>query len=299
VASRELSSDRLLRRTGQRTKPSRRVRIGARAADRRAKQALVRTPLQSCYRVAVISLKGGVGKTSATLALGSTLAVERSDRIIAIDANPDAGTLGRRVRPETDLTVRDLVTALPSVSTYMDIRKFTSQVPGGLEILANDVDPAVSTTFGDRDYRQVMDLVSQQYPVVITDSGTGLLYSAMSGVLELADQLVIATTPSVDGATSADLTLDWLTGHGYRDLVQRSITLISGIRETGLLVRTEALVSHFEMRTRGVVVVPFDEHLATGSELDLTRLRPRTRDAYLDLAALVAEDMRRVRMNAA
>ncbi|MEK8172751.1 AAA family ATPase [Streptomyces sp. M19] len=55
----------------------------------------------SCYRIAVISLKGGVGKTTTTTALGATLATERQDKVIAIDANPDAGTLGRRVRRET------------------------------------------------------------------------------------------------------------------------------------------------------------------------------------------------------
>ena len=81
----------------------------------------------SCYRIAVISLKGGVGKTTTTTALGSTLATERQDKILAIDANPDAGTLGRRVRRETGATIRDLVQAIPYLNSYMDIRRFTSQ----------------------------------------------------------------------------------------------------------------------------------------------------------------------------
>ncbi len=83
----------------------------------------------SCYRIAVISLKGGVGKTTTTTALGSTLASERQDKILAIDANPDAGTLGRRVRRETGATIRDLVQAIPYLNSYMDIRRFTSQAP--------------------------------------------------------------------------------------------------------------------------------------------------------------------------
>ena len=70
-------------------------------AERQRKLELIRTPVLSCYRIAVISLKGGVGKTTTTTALGSTLATERQDKILAIDANPDAGTLGRRVRRET------------------------------------------------------------------------------------------------------------------------------------------------------------------------------------------------------
>ena len=155
----------------------------------------------SCYRIAVISLKGGVGKTTTTTALGSTLATERQDKILAIDANPDAGTLGRRVRRETGATIRDLVQAIPYLNWYMDIRRFTSQAPSGLEIIANDVDPAVSTTFNDEDYRRAIDVLGKQYPIILTDSGTGLLYSAMRGVLDLADQLIIVSTPSVDGAS--------------------------------------------------------------------------------------------------
>lgn len=253
----------------------------------------VRTPLQRCYRIAVISLKGGVSKTTTTAVLGAMLAGERADRVIAIDANPDSGTLGRRVERQTDATIRDLVSALPDLDTYMDIRRFTSQMSGGLEILANDTDPAVSRTFNDQDYRRVMDTLSRQYPIVLTDSGTGLLYSAMRGVLELADQVVVVATPSVDGATSASMTLDWLEAHGFDELAERAVTVVSGVRETGKLLRVDDVVAHFESRCRGVVVVPFDEHLSLGAEIDLDLMRPKTRAAYFDLAAMVAEDFAR------
>ncbi len=61
----------------------------------------------------------------------------------------------------------------------------------------------MSTTFNDEDYRRAIDVLGRQYPIILTDSGTGLLYSAMRGVLDLADQLIIISTPSVDGASSA------------------------------------------------------------------------------------------------
>ena len=269
-----------------------RFKIGGKKeeAERQRKLDLIRTPVLSCYRIAVISLKGGVGKTTTTTALGSTLATERQDKILAIDANPDAGTLGRRVRRETGATIRDLVQAIPYLNSYMDIRRFTSQAPSGLEIIANDVDPAVSTTFNDEDYRRAIDVLGKQYPIILTDSGTGLLYSAMRGVLDLADQLIIISTPSVDGASSASTTLDWLSAHGYADLVSRSITVISGVRETGKMIKVDDIVSHFETRCRGVVVVPFDEHLSAGAEVDLDMMRPKVREAYFNLSAMVAED---------
>ena len=297
TAAVELSSDRLLRNqpTEQRRGVGSRFRLGGKAAEeeRRQKLAVIRTPVLSSYKIAVISLKGGVGKTTTTMALGATLATERQDKVIAVDANPDAGTLGRRVRRETGATIRDLVTAIPYLNSYMDMRRFTSQAPSGLEILANDVDPAVSTTFNDADYRQVIDFLGRQYPIILTDSGTGLLYSAMRGVLELADQLIVVSTPSVDGASSASTTLDWLSANGYADLVRRSITVVSGVRETAKMIRIEDIVAHFQTRCRGVVVVPFDDHLAAGAEVDLGRMKSRTREAYFDLAALVAGDFPR------
>ncbi|WSQ12158.1 SCO5717 family growth-regulating ATPase [Streptomyces sp. NBC_01231] len=299
TAAVELSSDRLLNSKRQKAKSSRpaagggRFKLGGKKeeAERQRKLDLIRTPVLSCYRIAVISLKGGVGKTTTTTALGSTLATERQDKILAIDANPDAGTLGRRVRRETGATIRDLVQAIPYLNSYMDIRRFTSQSPSGLEIIANDVDPAVSTTFNDEDYRRAIDVLGKQYPVILTDSGTGLLYSAMRGVLDLADQLIIISTPSVDGASSASTTLDWLSAHGYADLVSRSLTVISGVRETGKMIKVEDIVAHFETRCRGVIVVPFDEHLAAGAEVDLDMMRPKVREAYFNLAAMVAEDL--------
>ncbi len=291
----ELSSDRLLRNKAGVRGNLKKLRIGGRNAERvrQEKLAVLHTPVMDCYKIAVISLKGGVGKTTTTTALGATLASERQDRVVAIDANPDAGTLSRRVRRETNATIRDLVADLPNLPNYMAVRRYTSQSPSGLEVLANDVDPALSTSFNDEDYRKVVDCLGQHYPIILTDSGTGLLHSAMGGVLALADQLIVVATSSVDGAASASTTLDWLNAHGYADLVQRSITVVSEPRRTSKIVKLDDVVAHFRARCRGVVVVPFDEHLSAGAEIDLDRMKPQTREAYFNLATLVAADFHR------
>jgi MinD-like ATPase involved in chromosome partitioning or flagellar assembly len=299
-ASQDLTTDRLVRkaepvaRTGWRRtirqasggliKPA----PGRAEAHRTALLEQIRTPLVGCHRIAVISLKGGVGKTTTTTALGATLASNRGDRVIAVDANPDAGTLGRRVRRETGATIRDMLQALPSIQSYVDVRRFTSQSTSRLEILANDVDPAVSTTFNDEDYRRIVEALQRQYSIILTDSGTGLLYSAMRGVLQTADQLIVVSTPSVDGGNSASTTLDWLVAHGYQELVSRAITVISGVRPSSKDFDLNQLVAHFAARCRAVIPIPYDAHLATGAEIELEQLRPTTADAYLELAACVA-----------
>ncbi|MFD9335085.1 MinD/ParA family protein [Streptomyces sp. NPDC060028] len=253
------------------------------------------TPLRGCHRIAVIGLGAGSGRTTTAAVLGSVLAAERADRVIAVDADaaPGALALGRRVGRETGATVRRLVTELPRLHTYTDIRAYTSRMPGGLEVLADGPGPAASRPFDDREYRGVMDLLGRRYPLVLTDAGAGLSDSPLPGVLELAHQLVLVATPGVDGATSAGTALNWLEEHGFQERARRCVTVFSGVRVPGPTVRADELVAHFATRCRGVVIVPYDEHLAAGSELNPEALRRRTRAAHLELAALVAEGFAR------
>ncbi|MFD3688342.1 AAA family ATPase [Nocardiopsis sp. NPDC058631] len=242
------------------------------------------------HRVAVLSLKGGVGKTTTTVALGATLASLRGDRVLAVDANPDRGTLSDKVRLETAATIRDLLNERHLVSRYADIRGFTSQSPSRLEILASDRDPAVSEAFSDGDYREVARLVEHFYSICLTDCGTGLLHSAMRGVLGLADQVVLVSSASVDGARSASATLDWLEAHGHGSLVRGAVVVLSMVRSNSKSsVDLNRLEEHFAGRCRDVVRVPWDGHLEEGAEVDLEQLAPGTRDAYLQLAASVGE----------
>ncbi len=241
------------------------------------------------HRVAVVSLKGGVGKTTTTIGLGSTLAALRGDRVVAVDANPDRGTLSDKLRLETAATVRDLLNEQGSVRRYADVRAFTSQAPSRLEVLASDRDPAVSEAFSEDDYRAVATLLERFYSICITDSGTGLLHSAMSGVLRLANQIVLVSSPSVDGARSASATLDWLEAHHFGRLVRNATVVLSAVHEDGKSsVDLNRLEQHFASRCNAVVRIPNDPHLEEGAEVELDELEPATREAYLLLAATVA-----------
>ncbi|MFG1860813.1 nucleotide-binding protein [Microbispora bryophytorum] len=250
-----------------------------------------RTPVATGHhRVAVLSLKGGVGKTTTTVGLGATLAQVRGDRVIAVDANPDRGTLSDKVELETAATVRDLLNERAQIKRYVDIRAFTSQTTSRLEILASDRDPSVSEAFSAKDYHAVAQVLENFYSICITDCGTGLLHSAMSGVLGMADQIVLVSSPSVDGARAASATLDWLEAHHYGDLVRAATVVLCSVRpRSKSTVDLDKLEAHFAARCRTVVRVPYDAHLEEGAEIDLDRLQQATRDAYLRLAASVGD----------
>lgn len=250
----------------------------------------IRQPVLGDYRIAFLSLKGGVGKTTTTLGLGATFASLRGDCVIAVDANPDFGTLGERVPRQTSSTVRDLLADSANIRRYSDIRAHTSQAPSRLEVLAGERDPAASEMFGEQDYRSVIDMLQVYYNLILTDCGTGIMHSAMNGVLQLANALVLVSSPAVDGARSAAATLDWLQLHGYGHLVERTVVVISSVRPGSSAVDMNLLTQHFLERCRAVLVVPFDEHLAEGAVVDLELLRPQTRAAFVELAAMVADD---------
>jgi MinD-like ATPase involved in chromosome partitioning or flagellar assembly len=271
------------------------LRPGESAAEMRHRDLInrVRTPVAGGHhRVAVLSLKGGVGKTTTAVGLGATLATLRGDRVIAVDANPDRGTLSDKVRLETAATVRDLLNERDQVRRYADVRAFTTQAPSRLEVLASDRDPAVSVAFSAEDYCDAALVLEHFYSICLTDCGTGLLHSAMSGVLRLADQIVVVSSLSVDGARSASATLDWLEAHGCGDLVRNGVVVLSAIRPMSKsTIDLDRLEHHFAARCRAVARIPYDPHLEEGAEVELELLTAETADAYLTLGALVGDGL--------
>jgi len=247
----------------------------------------IRRPLPGPHRIAIASIKGGVGKTTVAACLGLMLADYRGDRVVALDANPDAGTLADRLTGDSSLTVRQLLAASESIGSLTDVARFTS-LAGRLQVLASAQDPAVSESFDRAEYEQVCEVLTRFFNIVITDSGTGLVHSAMHGTLALADSLVIVGALSVDGAAGAAKTLDWLLARGHSELVADAVVVLSHDRGSED-VDADLVREHFIARCRALVEIPADRHLAAGGRIQLAALSRGANQAYLELAANVAD----------
>lgn len=248
----------------------------------------VNQPVRGDYSIAVLSQKGGVGKTTTTVGLGATFAATRGDRVIAVDANPDFGTLAQRGPDQSRSTVRDLLLD-ENIYRYSDIRRHTSQSSSRLEILASERDPATSEAFSEADYRGVIRLLQRFYNIILTDCGTGLVHSVMKGVLDEADAIILVASPAIDSARSALATLDWLEHHGYAHLVPTATVVVSAARPGTMSLDVDILAKHFLTRVRAFHVIPFDDHLAQGSEVILDLMSRKARQTFLELAATVAD----------
>ncbi len=253
--------------------------------------------LQGSYNTAVLSLKGGIGKTSTTVGVGLTLAEFRGDAPCAIDANPDSGDLVERALGEgiyqqaTPRTITDLLKNIESVDSLTALARYMHHA-GRLHLIAGEQDPEVSDSLTAAEYLRIRRLISNYYSVALTDCGTGVTHNAMSGILQSADNLVIAAGYAVSGAKRARSTLHWLASHGYEDLARNAVVVITDKDEVSSRVDKDAIEEHLAGICRQLIAVPHDRGVADGDLVTLDVLKPETRRAYKEIAAAIVDGYR-------
>ncbi|BCW79798.1 hypothetical protein NicSoilC5_18170 [Arthrobacter sp. NicSoilC5] len=253
--------------------------------------------LQGSYNTAILSLKGGIGKTSTTVGVGLTLAEYRGDAPCAIDANPDSGDLVERALGEgiyqqsSPRTITDLLENIDSVDSLTALARYMHHA-GRLHLIAGEQDPEVSDSLTAEEYLRIRKLISSYYSVALTDCGTGVTHNAMSGILQSADNLVIAAGYAVSGAKRARSTLHWLASHGYEDLARNAIVVITDKDEVSSRVDKDAIEEHLSGICRELIAVPHDRGVADGDLVTLDVLKPETRRAYKEIAAAIVDGYR-------
>ncbi|WP_373159526.1 MinD/ParA family ATP-binding protein [Mycobacterium marinum] len=246
------------------------------------------------YQIAILGLKGGAGKTTTTVTLGTTLTHVRGDRILVLDADPGAGNLAERSGRSSPSSIADLL-ADPRLSHYNDVRAHTSVNAANLEILPTAEYTSAQRGLSGEDLRSAVDTVSKFYNLVLADCGAGLFDPVTLGVLDTASAIVILTNVSIDSARQAAIALDWLRKHGYQDLASRACVAINHVAVGETNVSEQQLVRDFEQQLQPgrVVVLPWDRHIAAGTEIHLDQLGPVYRRRVLELAAALSDDFER------
>lgn len=259
----------------------------------RARQALddrIAIDLDQTVFVPVLARKGGVGKTTVSVLLATALAAARADRVLALDANPDRGTLAERFGRRGTATVRDIVTNAGTIAAQHSLGDHAAIDPAtGLSVLASDADPLLASALDEGDYHVLANLAAGSYAVVVSDSGTGLVEPVMRAALVRADTIVVVSGGSADEARLASETLTWLEANGHDELVAGAVVAINTATPATSVDRLDEIRAHFAARVREVVIVPYDEQLAAGSVVDFRRLHPATRFVARQLAAAVMD----------
>ncbi|MDP8944182.1 MAG: hypothetical protein M3N16_08710 [Actinomycetota bacterium] len=158
--------------------------------------AIAAPRLGHCGTIAVISPKGGVGKTTITALLGALFAYIRRDRVVAVDTNPDYGSLGPTLVPGHQVFVDDLLDLLEARElTVTELDAQLGRGPDGLMVLPAPTDPARMARLDRTAYARLIGHLQAKAGVILLDCGTGLQEPAAQAAIAAADQLVLVTDP--------------------------------------------------------------------------------------------------------
>jgi MinD-like ATPase involved in chromosome partitioning or flagellar assembly len=164
-----------------------------------------------------------------------------------------------------------------------------TQVDARFDVLASDEDAAASSTIDAAAFDRLHALLRRYYRLMIIDTGNNMRASNWIAAVAAADQLVIVSTVREDTAASAAWLLDGLREKGFGDKVDRAVTVLTAPSSRPDKRLESRLTRHFQQVTSGVVIAPFDPSLVDGGPIDFDALSSQTRDAWLSVAATVAD----------
>lgn len=136
--------------------------------------------------IGIISLKGGVGKTSSVANLGAVLAKDFSKKVLVIDANFSAPNLALHLgllNPE--VTIHDVLLNRANVNEAI------YEHEAGFHIMPGAY---VSKKVNPHRLRHKIDYLREQYDIILIDSSPNLNEEMLATMLA-SDELLVVTTP--------------------------------------------------------------------------------------------------------
>lgn len=266
-----------------------RLSAGKKERDHRELVHRIRASKPEMYSIAVLTLKGGAGKTTMTSALGQVFAKYRADAVMAVDADPASGDLPLRtaMHPE-NLSLVDML-AEPNLNQRDFVARFMSTTESNLQVLASGWRPDSDQVLVPDDIRDVHNIASHYYSLLLWDADVNLHSPLVREVLTNSNALVLLVQATPQGSLAAGDALDWLRCNGFDGLLARTVMLINqSKRKTHIDLK--ALIALLRREQIKIHRIPFDEHLDEGLAVDLDKLAKPTRRAFEELAAMLADD---------
>jgi MinD-like ATPase involved in chromosome partitioning or flagellar assembly len=246
--------------------------------------------------VVVIQPKGGAGKTPTTIGLASALGVHRGGYVLGWDDNETRGTLAVRVKNlyGQSTTAWDLLGALPRFerpdARVGDLAHFVrAQGEAQFDALASDDNPANMAQIGEREFSRLHEVLQRFYRIIVIDTGNNVRSPNWQAAVNAADVVVVVSTYQRDVGYSASWVLDHLAQTGRHLLSTGAVTVLTAADPKPDPTVRQELISHFGTRTRSVVEIPYDPHIAVGGPMEWRLLKEATRRAWTRAGAAVVD----------
>jgi len=257
---------------------------------------MVRRNFGGLRQVTVVNPKGGAGKTVAALVLAMTFGQKRGGYVLAWDNNETQGTLGMRAQQDFHVrTVRDLLRDLDHFAGAQgrvgDLSQYVrAQGEGMFDVLASDESATAGEMLTGAAFSQIRDVVSRFYKLIVVDTGNNVRATNWQAAIDATDQLVVTMSARNDSAETAARMLDHLEQTGRHRLVRQAVTVVS-MPPSRRELDVPAVQRHFAARTRTVVLAPYEPLIDSGEPIRYGQLSSGSREAWLKIAAAVAEGL--------
>jgi MinD-like ATPase involved in chromosome partitioning or flagellar assembly len=151
-------------------------------------------PPERCATIAVVSPKGGVGKSTVSALLGTLLARVRDDRVTLVDADSDYGSLGRWLAPDHPVSVNELAAEL-ELPGYLpgELDDHLASGPEGLRLCPAPRDPRGMAGLDRESYGRLIARLQDRSGILILDCGTGLSQPGVQAAIVASNQLVLVS----------------------------------------------------------------------------------------------------------
>ncbi|MFD1322086.1 MinD/ParA family ATP-binding protein [Micromonospora sonneratiae] len=256
----------------------------------------VRRNFGGLRQVTVVNPKGGAGKTVAILLLAMTFGQRRGGYVLAWDNNETQGTLGMRAQQDFHArTVRDLLRDLGQFQgahgRVGDLSQYVrSQGEGMFDVLASDESATGGEMLTASAFAELREVVSRFYKLIFVDTGNNVRAQNWQAAIDATDQLLITMSARNDSAETAARMLDHLEQSGRQRLVRQAVTVVS-MPPSRKEIDLPAIQQHFAARTRAVLLAPYERLIDAGEPIRYGQLSSATKDAWLKIAAAVAEGL--------
>lgn len=232
----------------------------------------------------MVGLKGGVGKTTASILIARNIARYRREPTLLLDSDTTYGSLLLRLGIAPVASAHDLA-RMGDPGSLDILRGAVSQTDDGVWVVPTGRDPAQSAAFGETTYVDAVRALYRYFPVTVTDCGTGLAGALMERVVTASHSLVIATSASMDGILSAHNALQWLSSPDSGGIAARSVVVVGNVADQPAIDIAEAR-ERLKGLCKAVVSIPSDPHIAPGGRIDIDNLADRTKQAGVTLASM-------------
>jgi MinD-like ATPase involved in chromosome partitioning or flagellar assembly len=146
-------------------------------------------------KIAVVSVKGGSGKSLMSVVIGDVLASRLPDqRVAAIDFNPGGGVLSAVTSEDraAERTMLELHNDRGSIRSHAQLQPYVASLASGLDVLSVPPDVGLALLIKPEHYAEMFtEILDDAYTLMVLDTSPDVTSAVTQLALDTATQMVI------------------------------------------------------------------------------------------------------------